>query len=252
MRIGNHRMMSSKKVRTLDRIPMRAQGFAMRLGSRYRMGGIVLSRPAMPLLIHPSDASTTIIQQHYHHWPVNQSARVLLTFLLHRTTRLIMAQTRGAMAMPTREPGPHGQLEHGISPSLQGGAMVERFLQQHQRIETKLTHELISRAGRPGAGGSVVNPVATAPGLVEMALVRVGAKAATTAESRPTEFSVSQNDAMTSGETRDPVHGSLKQAVSASAKRMEMNEREVEQLAERVIRSIDKRIVAQRERLGRF
>jgi hypothetical protein len=31
-----------------------------------------------------------------------------------------------------------------------------------------------------------------------------------------------------------------------------MNEREVEQLAERVIRSIDKRIVAQRERLGRF
>lgn len=252
MRIGNHRMMGSKKLRTLDRIPMQAQSFAMRLGSRYRMGGVVLSRPAMPLLIHPSGASTTIIQQRYHHWPVNQPARMQLTFMLHRTTRLIMAQTRGAMVMHAREPGSRSQLEHGISPSLQGGVMVERFLQQHQRIETKLTHALIRRVERTGAGGSVANPVATAPDLVEMALVRVGAKAAAAAGSRPTEFSVSQNDAMTSGATRDPVHGSLKQAVSASAKRTEMNEREVEQLAERVIRSIDKRIVAQRERLGRF
>lgn len=252
MRIGNHRMMSSKKVRTLDRIPMQAQRFAMRLGRRYRMGGIVLSPTAMPLLIDQSGASTTIIRQHCHHWPFNQPARMFLTFLLHRTTRLVMAQTLGAMVMPPRGPGSRGKLEHGISPSLQGGEKVERFLRQHQRIEAKLTHELIGRGDRPGTGGSVDNPVARAPGPVEMALLRVGAKAAVAAESRPTEFPVSQNGAMTSGAARDPVPGSLKLTASSSAKRTEMNEREVEQLAERVIRSIDKRIVAQRERLGRF
>jgi len=256
MRIGNHRgihvIMRSDRAQTRVHIPLRAQGFAAGLSSRYRPGSMGLSPSAMPLLIGQSGGSTMIIQQRYHLWPIHQTARMQLTVLLQRTSRLMLAKSREAMTMPAGSRAPIEQPQQEALPRLQGGAVVEHLLQQHQRVETRLTPAVISRALRPEAGSPVATAVTAPTGMVEMALVRPAASAAATVERPATEPSVTTSGAMSSDTSRATAHGSLKQASLATAKLAEMNEREVEQLAERVIRSIDKRIVAQRERLGRL
>ena len=260
MRIGNHRgihvrirsdAVQSAHAQLRLSIPLRAQGFAARLSSRYRPGSMRLSPSAMPLLIDHSGGSTTIIQQRYHLWPIHQTARMQLTVLLQRTSRLVLAQNREAMAMPTGSRVPLLQPQSEVLPRLQGGVVVERLLQQHQRVETRLTPALISRASWPESGSPSATALTAPTGMVEMTLEKPTASSTASVAQPAAEASVTSSGAITSEASRAIAHGSLKQAASATAKLAEMNEREVEQLAERVIRSIDKRIVAQRERLGR-
>lgn len=258
MRIGKHhgihaRMRSDSvqlaRAQTRVHIPLRVQGFAARLSGRYRSGSMRLSPSAMPLLIGQSGGSATIIQQRYHLWSIHQTAR--LQFQLYRMTRLMLAQNREVMVMPSAVREPIEQRQPEALARLQGGVVVERLLQQHQRIETRLTHAMINRAAHPEAGSPVAMAVKAPAEILEMTLAKPAASTAATVERSAAEDSVTPSGAISSESLRATAHSALKQAASATAKLAEMNEREVEQLAERVIRSIDKRIVAQRERQGR-
>lgn len=249
-----HRLRRSKSIRSLALAPFQAQRFAARLCGRYRMGGIANVRAAMPLLIDQAGVATTIVQHRHEHGAIHYAPRVNLSVLLQYSMKRVIGQARADMAPAGEQAAsvafPLVEMALSTTP---GETLAERLSVQHRRIETRLPPPTMARAAIPDGVPSGAHAVATASsGLVDMVLARPAIQTPASATPRSADLASTERREVTSGKAGEGARESAGYGVATPPKSAEMNEREVEQLADRVIRSIDRRIVAQRERLGRF
>jgi len=225
---------------------MRVRAFAARIAGRYRRGAIRRGI-SLPLAAASRSMDAHAVHRHVRFGDVLQ-ARLQMNVHLHRT--LITAATpasREPLARPSAPPrGARAAAAEAVAPRRRV-SIAERLPLRARRLEAALpSHSLMAAARSVRADAAAAPPVPrTVPPLT---LVRRNEPAARSSESAAAAAHVDRGAADADRRNAQTTRASQ----SRHAETAIVADGEIERLAERVIGSIDRRIAAQRERLGRF
>jgi hypothetical protein len=259
-RIGMQRSLSESP-RPMPRLrpTARSAAFAQRLAARYTRGRA--ARRGVALLL--ADARFTLVQQVLHRHlrrVLSQSLRASFTL---GTDPHAALDLRRADRSPGRGPAPEDARR--VRPDITMGAahrvLAVQVVQRLRRVEIDVKRAL-TESGNRGAGHIDLDARPAREASLPLALPAAPAFAATARSSDPgfaqqqRGRAPAQTMGAASGERADAAREALdsrRPSVSAppASRALAVPEQEIERLAERVIGTIDRRIAAQRERLGR-
>ncbi len=220
--------------------PLRSptQAFAEGVRSRWSPG-TALARPVDAAFARQALPLTTA---QAHHWHLDISPRLNLRVAsLERSVARVVERTREVPTERIAQMPP-------VTP-----VTVQRLLEREQRwhsLDREVAREVVAREGRAGddARESLSAAASMAHAFSPLAVTRVFRRGAASTTDIARETARTANDATTA--SREPRATSTADRESPNAR--PPSPFDVDQLADRVVRVIDRRLTAQRERFGKI
>jgi hypothetical protein len=239
-----HRIAGARRVASRARRLPAAMAFARWLAGRHRVCQRALGRIDLPLVGRQQPLVQYLLHRH-----VNRSFLItarIATALHDRRHATIVRSTNSqtVSSPPAIAPGTSDRATPPMAESSRE-TLVLRLMRRTERVEVGPPSRHVDREGAATAEATARHQFSTAA-IFPLAPTSVMRASASREHSAATATERAEPDAEARTRSAHPGHPSRGEVVTT------MPDGEVERIADRVIGSIDRRIAAHRERLGRF